>query len=73
MKHWGWHSEVNEDTMYTLQELYQHVEIFPTTWNVTHIPLEDGQDKFYMIPTRPEDTIIRHFAGGRQWRKEYFI
>jgi hypothetical protein len=73
MKHWGWHSEVNEDTIYTLQELYQHVEIFPTIWNVTHLPPEDGEDKFYMIPTRSEDTIIRHFAGGRQWRKEYFI
>jgi len=72
MKNWGWHSDYNQDTVYSLQELYKHVEILPTTWNVTHIPIEDGDDKFYMIPTKPEDTIIRHFAGGRKWRKEYF-
>lgn len=73
MKHWGWHSDKNEDIIYSLNELYQHVEILPTCFNVTHIPVEDGQDKFYMIPTRQEDTVIRHFAGGRQWRKEYFV
>jgi len=72
MKNWGWHSGYNEDTVYSLQELYKHVEIMPTTWNVTHIPQEDGEDKFYMIPTRLEDTTIRHFAGGRRWRIEYF-
>jgi hypothetical protein len=71
MKHWGWHSNIDEDTVYSLKDLYQHVEILPTTWNVTHITSEDGEDKFYMIPTRASDTIIRHFAGGRQWRKEY--
>jgi hypothetical protein len=72
MKNWGWHSCVDEDTVYSLEELYQNVEIFPTTWNVTHIPEEDGNDKFYMIPTQKEATTIRHFAGGRKWQKEYF-
>lgn len=72
MKHWGWHSDYNEDTVYSLEELYEHVEILPTVWNVTHIPEEDGKDQFYMIPTKSEDTIIRHFAGGRKWRKNYF-
>jgi hypothetical protein len=72
MKHWGWHSSVDEDTIYSLQELYHNVEILPSVWNVTHVPSEDGEDKFYMIPTRSIDTVIRHFAGGRKWRKEYF-
>lgn len=72
MKNWGWHSDKNEDTIYNLSDLYLNVEILPTCFNVTHIPEEDGNDKFYMIPTQKQETIIRHFAGGRIWRKEYF-
>ncbi len=72
MKHYGWHSNKNEDTVYSLEELYKNVEILNTNWNVTHIPEEDGQNQFYMIPTKPEHTVVRHFAAGRQWRKEYF-
>ena len=72
MPHYGWHSSHNEDTVYNLEELYKNVEILDTNWNVTHIPEEDGDDQFYMLPTRKEDVIIRHFAGGRKWRQEYF-
>lgn len=73
LPHWGWGSEHNEDTVYNIQELYKHVEIFPTPWNVTHIPEEDGEDKFYMIPTAKSDVTIRHFAGGRKWNIGYFL
>jgi|TARA_A100001391_G_scaffold98323_1_gene65189 hypothetical protein len=72
MPHYGWHSETNEDTVYSLKELYENVEVLDPNWNVTHIPEEDGQDQFYMLPTRKEDVIIRHFAGGRTWRADYF-
>ena len=72
MPHYGWHSAHNEDTMYNLEELYKNVEVLDTNWNVTHIPEEDGQDQFYMLPTRKEDVIVRHFAGGRTWRADYF-
>jgi len=72
MPHYGWHSLYNEDTAYNLEELYKNVEILDTNWNVTHIPEEDGDDQFYMLPTRKDDVIVRHFAGGRKWRQEYF-
>ena len=72
MPHFGWHSEANEDTIYSLEDLYKHVEVLGPNWNVTHLPEEDGEDQFYMLPTRKEDTVVRHFAGGRQWRKDYF-
>ena len=72
MPHYGWHSEANEDTVYSLEELYKNVEVLDPNWNVTHIPEEDGDDRFYMLPTRKEDTIMRHWAGGRKWRPDYF-
>ena len=72
MSHYGWHSEHREDTIYSLEELYKNVEILDTNWNVTHIPEEDGDDQFYMNPTQRDQTIVRHWAGGRRWRKEYF-
>ena len=72
MPHYGWHSEVNEATVYSLEELYKNVEVLDPNWNVTHIPEEDGDDRFYMLPTRKEDTIMRHWAGGRKWRPDYF-
>ena len=72
MPHYGWHSGHTEDAMYSFEELYKNVEILDTNWNVTHIPEEDGEDQFYMLPTRKEDVIVRHFAGGRAWRKDYF-
>lgn len=73
MSHWGWHSNADEDTLYSLDELYKNVEILPSCWNVTHLPEEDGNDQFFMIPVKNEHVVIRHFAGGRSWRKEYFI
>ena len=72
MPHYGWHSVNSPYTVYSLEELYQNVEILDTNWNVTHIPEEDGEDQFYMLPTAKEHVIVRHFAGGRQWRQEYF-
>ena len=57
---------------FEINRIYENVEVLDPNWNVTHIPEEDGQDQFYMLPTRKEDVIIRHFAGGRTWRADYF-
>ena len=81
LSHYGWHSDHKEDTVYSLKELYEHVEILNPSWNVTHIPSEDGDNwmertnigqKFYTNPTEKDQTIVRHWAGKRKWRKEYF-
>ena len=56
---------------YSLEELYEHVEVLPTTWNVTELEGESSCE-FLINKTPREDVIIRHFAGGQQWRKEWF-
>lgn len=68
---YGWHSDKNEFTLYSIEELYDNVEIFPTEWNVTEIKGESNCE--YLInEVKTEDVFIRHFAGGQQWRKEWF-
>lgn len=67
----GWHSRVDETTVFSLDELEKNVQLLPTTWNVTEMPGETSCD-FLINYTKPEEVIIRHFAGGQQWRKEWF-
>lgn len=75
---YGWHSdktatgEVNEWCEYTLEELHENVQILPTSWNVTELEGESSCE-FLINKTPREDVIIRHFAGGQQWRKEWFV
>ena len=66
----GWHSDHNEDTGYSLEELNDNVDILPTAWNVTEMPGE-SDCHFNINPVRREDVIIRHFAGQQQWREEW--
>lgn len=74
---YGWHSdvtstgEVNEWCEYSLEELNEHVEVLPTSWNVTEFENESSCE-FLINKTPKEDVIIRHFSGGQQWRKEWF-
>jgi hypothetical protein len=74
---YGWHSdktatgEVNEWCEYTLKELYDNVQLLPTAWNVTELEGESSCE-FLINKVTKEDVIIRHFAGGQQWRKEWF-
>ena len=66
----GWHSDKNETTVYSLEELYENVEILPTAWNVTEMVGEtDGQFNINKLST--DEVIIRHFSGGQPWRKEW--
>lgn len=67
---YGWHSLKDEWTIYSLEELYEHVEILPTPWNVTEMPGESGC-VFNINPVDRKDVIIRHFAGGQPWRNDY--
>lgn len=67
----GWHSDRTEDTVYSLEELYEHVEILPTCWNVTEMPGESSC-QFNINKCKKSDVIIRHFAGGQPWREKWF-
>ncbi len=67
----GWHSNKDIKTEYTLDELNNEVEVLPTSWNVTELEGESSCE--YLInKVNKEDVIIRHFAGGQKWRKEWF-
>jgi hypothetical protein len=70
LKNYGWHSAVSPDTLYSIQELSEHVEILPTEYNVTHVAGE-GFNEFFINPTSGRNTIIRHFAGSI-WNPKYF-
>ena len=68
---YGWHSDKTEWTEYSLDELHEHVEVLPTEWNVTEMEGESNC-QFLINEVSEKDVIIRHFAGGQQWRKEWF-
>ena len=67
----GWHSDKTDMTLYSLDELNEHVEVLPTAWNVTEMEGESSC-QYLINKVNREDVIIRHFAGGQQWRKEWF-
>lgn len=62
----GFYSELNEDVVYSLQELNEHVSIFPTGFNVTEWEGESSC-QFNINKVSREDVIIRHLAGGQDW------
>ena len=64
----GWLTDVNEWTIYSLEELNKHVHIFPSTYNVTELPGESNC-QYYINKVKYDDVVIRHFAGGQKWRK----
>jgi hypothetical protein len=70
MPNYGWHSDKNQDTVYSLDELYENVETLPTIWNVTEM-IGETEGTFNINKSNPEDAIIRHFSGGQPWRKEW--
>lgn len=72
MLHNGFHSKVTPNLKYDIEELEEHVEIFPTEWNVTHVAGE-GFNDYFMIPTDRNKTVFRHFAGGGLWDESYFV
>jgi hypothetical protein len=73
LPNYGWHSDYNQDVVYNLNDLYDHVEILKTNWNVTLVENEnDGQNIPWFINKIPKSNIIiRHFAGGVPWSDNY--
>jgi hypothetical protein len=70
LPNFGWHSDPS-DAVYSVEELDEHVEILQPKWNVTEMPGE-SDCRFNINRVDREDVIIRHFAGGQPWRKEWF-
>ncbi len=67
----GFHSAKDENTVYSLEELNEHVETLPSEWNVTELEGETPPT-FNINKVKKEDVIIRHFSGGQQWKAEWF-
>ena len=71
LPNYGWHSAKTDDTIYSIDDLNNNVEILPTAWNVTE--MEGESDCVFLInKVDKKDVFIRHFAGGQPWRKEWF-
>lgn len=71
LPHYGWRSNVDDWTVYSLRDLYENVEVLSTAWNVTELAGESSC-QFDINKTPRHEVIIRHFAGGQPWRKEWF-
>ena len=74
---YGWHSNEDIEPTFSIGELYENVEIRSPAWNTTLLeeeaddPISSSLQKYNIVKSKKEDTIIRHFAGGQPWRKEY--
>jgi hypothetical protein len=70
---YGWHQNKSEDTKYSVDELYKNVQVLGPEWNTTLLAEEYAEIgpalmQYNITKSKKEDTIIRHFAGGQQWR-----
>jgi len=70
---YGWHQNKSEDTKYSVDELYKNVQVLGPEWNTTLLAEEYAEIgpalmQYNITKSKKEDTIIRHFAGGQQWK-----
>ena len=70
IKDFGWNSDSQQDPQYTTQELYKHVEIKDTRYNVTEWPGESNCDYNINKLSNPKDVILRHFVSGQLWNDQ---
>lgn len=66
LPNYGWHSYNTSDSIYTIKELHEHVEVWPSCYNVTSFEGE-YEGMFFMNKCKKEDVVTRHFAGGSDW------
>lgn len=60
---YGWHSDVTDECVYSLDELRDNVHVFPTEYNVTEWKGESSL-QFNINPIDDkDDVILRHFTG----------
>tara|TARA_R100000664_G_scaffold4363_1_gene8903 strand:+ start:2447 stop:3265 length:819 start_codon:yes stop_codon:yes gene_type:complete len=70
IKDFGWNSDSQQDPQYTPRELYEHVEIKHTKYNVTEWPGESNCDYNINKLSNPKDVILRHFVSGQLWNDQ---
>ena len=78
MPNYGFHSTASPHLHYCLKDLDQHVEVRGPEWDTTLLA-EEADDavsqalqKYNIVKSKKEDTIVRHFAGGQPWSDKYF-
>ena len=72
LPNFGFHSDNSYDTVYSLDELNEHVHIFGTEYNVTEWLGESGcYFNINKLGSR-SDVKIRHFVSG-QWKNPNLI
>lgn len=71
LPNYGWHSDKNEMTYYSLEDLHKNVQILPANWNVTEL-IGESSLEFNINKVDPQNVYIRHFSGGQSWRKDWF-
>lgn len=69
---YGFHSDNSYDTVYSIDELNEHVHIFGTEYNVTEWLGESGCYFNINKLSSRSDVKIRHFASG-QWKNPNLI
>ena len=56
----------------------KHVEVRGPEWDTTLLaeeatdPVSQALQKYNIVKSQKEDTIVRHFAGGQPWNPSYF-
>jgi hypothetical protein len=67
LPNYGYHSDYNEDTIYSIEELNENVKILPTEYNVTEW-IDESSCQFNINKISNKEIVkLRHFAGGQDW------
>lgn len=71
LPNYGFHSLTTPNTLFTLKELLDNVEVLGPEWNTTHLVEETGDNgkpnTYDIVRTTRDQVIYRHFAGGQPW------
>lgn len=59
----GWHSEITDECIYSLEELNKNVHVFPTEYNVTEWENESSLQFNINKNIQKENVVLRHFTG----------
>ena len=66
LENYGWNSECDEWTVYSVEELNDNVQLFDTSFNVTELSFET-EGSFNINSVNYANVINRHFAGNQNW------
>jgi len=67
LNNYGFHSDVTEDVIYSIDELNKNVCILPTEYNVTEWENESSCEFNINSLKDRKNVKLRHFAGGQNW------